>query len=195
MEKLRLFIAIELPPEVKAGIKKVQDSLKSGHQQTAKWVDPESIHLTLKFLGYVESEKVEKITRCTRIAAVENRAFSLEIKSAGAFPTLTRPQVVWIGLAGAIEQLQKLQKDLESRVSPLGFPPENRPFTPHLTLARVRDTATLIERQKLGEKVAQTGSLSGLIISVNSISLMRSQLTPRGAIYTRLAAIGLSTSC
>jgi RNA 2',3'-cyclic 3'-phosphodiesterase len=191
MEQIRTFIAIELTEDARSGLRTIQGLLKSDNPQIARWVDPASIHLTLKFLGNIPPNKVEPISQYMKKAAVEVKPFGLEIKGLGAFPTLDRPQVVWIGLTGEIEQLKKLQTNLESWIAPLGFPPENRPFTPHLTLARLRDTATAIEKQKLGEKILKTDPGRGFSISVNSISLMRSQLTPAGAIYTRLFETGL----
>ncbi len=191
MEQLRSFIAIELTEEVRSGLKAVLTLLKSENHQIARWVDPSSIHLTLKFLGNVPSDRITTISQSIKTAAGEVKPFKLEINGLGAFPSLFRPQVIWIGLSGQVDQLKKLQTAIESQITPLGFPMENRPFTPHLTLARVRDTASVTERQKLGEKVSTTDLRSGFSISVNSISLMRSQLTPAGAIYTRLFETGL----
>jgi RNA 2',3'-cyclic 3'-phosphodiesterase len=191
IEQIRSFIAIELPEEVRSGLKKTQGLLKSDNPQIARWVDPASIHLTLKFLGNIPADKVAPISQLMKKAAGEVKPFRLEVKGLGAFPTLSRPQVIWVGLTGEIEQLQKLQNCLESQISPLGFPTENRAFTPHLTLARLRDTAAAIERQKLGEKISSIDLGLCFSISVNSISLMRSQLTPAGAIYTRLFETGL----
>jgi RNA 2',3'-cyclic 3'-phosphodiesterase len=191
MEQIRSFIAIELPAEVKSGLKNVQGLLKSDNPRTARWVDPDSIHLTLKFLGNVPADKISIITQSIQTAVQGISPFSLEVKGLGAFPGLTRPQVVWIGLTGGLADLQTLQKNLESLIAPLGFPTENRPFTAHLTLARLRDTATSLERQKLGELIAHTVPPAGLALKVDSISLMRSQLTPSGAVYTRLAEVPL----
>jgi RNA 2',3'-cyclic 3'-phosphodiesterase len=194
MDVIRAFIAIELPAEVKEGIRKTQAGLKSFNAQSAKWVDPDSIHLTLKFLGNVPVSKIETISRALEAAAEEGKPFQIEVQGLGVFPGLARPQVIWIGLKGQLDELQKLQQNVESRVSPLGYPTEKRPFTPHLTLARVRDTATAIERQKLSEIVVRTETGPGLTIYVNSVYLMRSQLTPSGAIYNQVAKIALKTS-
>ncbi|MBN1189645.1 MAG: RNA 2',3'-cyclic phosphodiesterase [Dehalococcoidales bacterium] len=191
MEQIRSFIAVELPENVKTGLKEIQGRLKSENPSIARWVDPAGIHLTLKFLGNVPANQVEAISRSIKKAAAEVSPFSLEIKGLGAFPSLARPQVVWTGLSGDIDRLNMLQKSLEIQVSPLGFPSEKRPFSPHLTLARLRDTATAIERQKLGEKISNIQFSSGFHMNVNSVNLMRSQLTPAGAIYTRLFEIDL----
>jgi RNA 2',3'-cyclic 3'-phosphodiesterase len=195
MEQVRAFIAIELPAEVKAGLKQVQDRLKSSDPSSAKWVDPQSVHLTLKFLGNVDIDQLDSITRAIQDASVNISPFELNIDGLGCFPNSRRAQTIWIGLTGDITRLQNLQKNVESRVSPLGFPTEKRLFTPHLTLARVRDYVTPEQRQFLGELVTATQIKLNLNIKITSISLMRSQLTPAGAIYTRLRSVELKPPC
>jgi RNA 2',3'-cyclic 3'-phosphodiesterase len=191
MEQVRTFIAIELPPEVKTVLRAAQEQMISDNPHIAKWVDPGSIHLTLKFLGNIPAGTVAAVSQAMTKAAEGISPFFLTLGGAGAFPSTARPQVVWIGLTGDIEKLKRLQGAIESQVSPLGFPAENRPFTAHLTLARLRDTATLEEKQKLGKKIAGLESGPVLSIDVDRVSLMRSQLTPSGAIYTRLTSVTL----
>jgi RNA 2',3'-cyclic 3'-phosphodiesterase len=195
MEQVRSFIAIELPAEVKAGLKQVQDRLKSSDPSCAKWVDPQSIHLTLKFLGNVDIDRLDSITRAIQDASVSISPFELNIDDLGCFPNSRRVQTIWIGLTGDITQLQTLQNNVESRVSPLGFPTEKRLFTPHLTLARVRDYITPEQRQSLGALVTATQIKLNLNFKIISISLMRSHLTPAGAIYTRLRSVELKPPC
>jgi RNA 2',3'-cyclic 3'-phosphodiesterase len=191
MEQIRSFIAVELPGEVKSALRSVQEQLISDNPHVAKWVDPGSIHLTLKFLGNMPAGKTEAIAQAIKKAAQGIKPFCLAVSGLGAFPTLKRPQVVWVGLEGDIEQVKQLQTNIETQVSPLGFPTENRPFTAHLTLARLRDTAAFNEKERLGEKLSGLEIPPGLTVNVNCVSLMRSQLTPSGAIYTRLTAINL----
>jgi RNA 2',3'-cyclic 3'-phosphodiesterase len=195
MEQIRSFIAIELPETVKVGLKKVQDLLKSADPTCAKWVDPGSIHLTLKFLGNVDVDRIDAVAGAMQKAAVIVSPFNLKIETLGSFPNLKRVQVVWVGLTGDIDELLALQQKVESYVAPLGYPTEKRSFTPHLTLARIRDFATPVQRQALGEIVTKTQIEPNLSIKVNSISLMRSQLTPAGAIYTRLRSVELKSPC
>jgi 2'-5' RNA ligase len=195
MEQIRSFIAIELPEDARAYLQQVQDNLKSVNASYAKWVNPDSIHLTLKFLGNVSIDKIASIEEPMQETAQAIDPFTLYFKETGAFPNLRNPRVVWVGLGGEIEKLQILQKSLESKLSALGFPPEARPFTPHLTLARLRETATIHEKQILGSKIAGANMKSNLKIKVRIISLMRSQLTRAGAIYTRLSFAELKTSC
>ena len=195
MEQIRSFIAFELPEEVKTGLKQIQDRLKSGDPSIAKWVDPQSIHLTLKFLGYVDSNKVTDIVQAMRNAVVTVSCFELKINGLGCFPSPARVQTIWVGLIGDLQKLQVLQNNLETYVAPLGFPTEKRTFTPHLTLARVRESAMPIQRQALGGLIGTTKIELNLPIEVNHISLMKSRLTPSGAIYTRLDSVELKSPC
>ena len=191
MEQLRSFIAIELPDELKLVITRLQDQLKSGKQASVKWVDPYSIHLTLKFLGNIGTDMVGKITMALEEAVQGIPPFHLEVKGLGAFPSLKRVQVVWVGVTGEVNRFSQLQQRIESNLATLGFVPESRPFTPHLTLARLRDRATPEERQGLGQLIASTSLETVYRINIDSIHLMRSQLTREGAIYSRISSVKL----
>jgi len=191
MEQVRCFIAIGLPDEVKAGIKDIQAQLKSGGQASVKWVDPYSIHLTLKFLGGVDAAKIAPITAAMEEATQGIAPFSLKVEGLGTFPNLRRVQVVWVGVVGEVDKLARLQQRLESNLAGLGFAPENRRFTPHLTLARVRDRVALDEREGLGELIAGTKFEPVHSFPVEAVSLMKSQLTREGAIYSRISTAEL----
>jgi 2'-5' RNA ligase len=192
MESIRCFIAIELPPELKAELTRLQNKLRSAPGgNSARWVATDGIHLTLKFLGNVPPGKVSEITRAMGEAVKGLPELKFEVAECGCFPNTHRPQVVWVGLTGDTGTLGELVKRLESSIARLGFKPEARPFTPHLTLARVRDTATPVERQALGEAVQRLEVGVASVIEASEICLMQSELTPKGAIYTRLAEIKL----
>jgi len=191
MEQVRCFIAIGLPDEVKTGLKDIQAQLKSGGQTSVKWVDPYSIHLTLKFLGGVDAAKIAPISAAMEEAAKEIALFSLRVEGLGAFPNLKRVQVVWVGVGGEVDKLAHLQQRLESNLAVLGFAPEKRHFSPHLTLARVRDRASLGEREGLGELIAGTEFEASRSFPVEAVNLMKSQLTREGAIYSRISAAAL----
>jgi len=194
MEQVRSFVAIELPDEVKSAIAQLQNQLKSGGQFPVKWVDPYSIHLTLKFLGNISKDVIEEITRAVEEAAGGVSPFHLEIKGLGVFPNLKKVQVAWVGVSGDLDQLSGLQKRIESNLSPLGFAPESRPFTPHLTLGRLRDRASLHERQSFGQLIVGTRFESVFSFGVDAINLMRSQLTSEGPIYTKIGSVKLKES-
>jgi 2'-5' RNA ligase len=190
MEQIRCFIAIELPEEIRAALSRLQARLKSG-EFPVKWVDPYGIHLTLNFLGSVNAEMTGPITEAMKEAAEGIPSLQLEIKGLGVFPNPRRVQVVWVGLSGDIEKLLQLQKGLETNLAKLGFAPEARAFTPHLTLGRVRERASPEERQKLGELIGNTRFETGHTFNANSLSLMRSQLTREGAIYSQISSVKL----
>ena len=191
MEQVRSFIAIELPDELKLELSQLVAKLKSGEQSWVKWVDPYNIHLTLKFLGNVAVDMLDDITGALEKAAQGIAPFHLEVKELGVFPNLRRVQVAWVGISGEVDKLAQLQQHIESNLAPLGFAPESRPFVPHLTLARLRDQALLAERQRFGQLITGTRFEAANAIKVNAISLMRSQLTREGAIYSRISSVGL----
>ena len=192
MEQIRCFIAIELPSEIRAELDSLEEGLKAGQHPFVKWVAPEGIHLTLKFLGSVASNKVSEIIEAISKAAQGASAMHLQMGGLGVFPNWQRPQVVWVGMRGEIEKLAALQRNIETALAPLGFPPESRGFTAHLTLARLRERASPGEKQRFGEWLRSARSESRTAFEANSLSLMRSQLTPAGAIYTRLASVELA---
>lgn len=165
--------------------------MKSRQQSGVKWVDPTGIHLTLKFLGDIASGRIGEITEAMAEAARGIPPFSLEIKDLGAFPNLNRVQVVWVGVGGETDKLGQLQQRLESNLARLGFAPEGRAFSPHLTLARVRQQASAEERQELGQLIAHIEFETTGRFTVDAISLMKSQLTREGAIHSRIGAVEL----
>lgn len=191
METIRAFIAIELPEEVKQALTRLQGRLKSGSPAPVRWADPKDIHLTLQFLGDIDATIIGQITAAMEAAARGIRAFHIGINGLGVFPGQTRVRVVWVGLKGDLEILGQLQKRIESTLVPLGFAPEARAFTPHLTLGRVRDQARPDERQSLGQVVAGTKCDIDCGIEVGSVHLFRSQLRPTGPIYNRIGSIEL----
>jgi 2'-5' RNA ligase len=191
MEQIRSFIAIELPDKLKLKLGELETQLKSGRQSGVKWVNPDSMHLTLKFLGNIPVDKTGEITGAIGEAARGVSPFSLKVEGLGAFPNLRRVQVVWVGLSGEVEKLSRLQQQLELNLELLGFSPESRAFTPHLTLARVNNRASPDERQALGEQIAETKFESGTF-QVSAVSLIKSQLTRQGAIYSRISSVNLS---
>jgi 2'-5' RNA ligase len=191
MEQIRSFIAIELPDEVRRVLAHLEAQLKKGRHSGAKWVDPYSIHLTLKFLGDIAADKIGDITRTIEKSSQGIPPFHLEVKDLGVFPNFKRVRVVWVGMSGEVERLIQFQKRLESELVPLGFAPESRPFTPHLTLARVREGGSPTEQQNFGQLIADTKFETVCNFTADSISLMRSQLTSQGAIYSRISSIKL----
>jgi len=189
---IRSFIAIELPHEVKRELTQLSRELGKAKYPFVKWVDTENIHLTLKFLGNIPPGQVAEIAKAMEQAVQGKSPFQLEISRLGAFPNVNQPRVIWIGVGGETNSLLELQRDIDSRLVPLGFPPEKQPFVPHLTIARVRENASPEDRKALGRLLASRRFDSQGRIAVDSIKLMRSQLTPEGPVYSLLSVVALA---
>jgi 2'-5' RNA ligase len=190
-EQIRSFIAIELSDEAKKGLARLRRELERDEHKFVKWVDPGGIHLTLKFLGNIPSKRVTEITEAIEKAAQGISPFQLEISGLGAFPSLKQARVFWVGIGGEMGKLSRLQQNIDSALAALGFAKEERPFVPHLTLARIREGASSSEKRSFGELMGSTAFEDKYPVEVEAIRLMRSQLTPAGAIYTCLSVVGL----
>ena len=190
-EQIRSFVAIELPEQARKGLARLRRELERDEHGFVKWVDPHGIHLTLKFLGNIPSGRVTEITEAMKKATQGISPFQLEISGLGAFPSLKQARVFWVGVSGELAKLSGLQQNIDSELAALGFAREERPFVPHLTLARVREGASPPERRSFGELVDSTTFEDKYPVEVEAVRLMRSQLTPAGAIYTCLSVVGL----
>jgi len=189
-ERVRTFIAIELPEEVHRGLARVQGELKRSHPPV-RWVSPEKIHVTLKFLGEIPAEQVETVCQATARVAASTAPFELEAAGAGVFPNLRRPRVVWVGVQGDLSALHALQASLERELAQAGFPREERPFSPHLTLGRVQERAAPAEARSLGQAVAALEVPSLGRWRVEQVVVMRSDLRPEGPMYTPMRVLRL----
>jgi 2'-5' RNA ligase len=190
-EQIRSFVAIELPEEAKKGLTRLRKQLERDEHRFVKWVTPGGIHLTLKFLGNIPSTRVTEITEAMKRAAQGISPFLLEISGLGVFPNLNQVRVLWVGIGGELDRLSTLQRNMDSALAALGFAAEERPFVPHLTLARIREGASAPERKGFGEFVSSAAFEQKYAVEVEAVRLMRSQLTPAGAIYTCLSVVGL----
>ncbi len=191
MEKIRSFIAIELPESLKTELAGLQSKLEV-EKPRIKWVSPDSIHLTLKFLGDIDAAAIDRIEQAMTEAVNDIKPFGLSTGQLGVFPNPQRVQVVWVGLEGEIDVLDNLYNRLENSITKIGFPPEKRGFKPHLTLARVGDEVSPEERKEFGDFIISSNAEINCSIKATGLSLMKSVLTPRRAIYTRLAFAGFS---
>jgi 2'-5' RNA ligase len=165
----------------------VQEELK-GCGADVRWVPVGNIHLTLKFFGNVTDSQVEAIAQAAVPLAAAQAPLSLHITGAGAFPSLKNPRVVWLGLNGDVAPLAALHRQLEAAFAPLGFPPEGRPFAPHLTLGRVKSPQG---RERLTACLSQLQEPETAPFQVSEIILYRSNLSPQGATYLPLKVIPL----
>lgn len=190
-QTIRSFIAIELPEAVKKGLRQLQAELTLPQYSFVKCVSPDGIHLTLKFLGNVPTQKVADITRVMEQASQGVNPFQLQLIEVGAFPNMRRPRVVWVGIKGDVDKLIGWQQRLDNGLVPLGFAKEARPFTPHLTLARLRENCSPGDTLQFGEMLTSSHVEVDYNFTVNSLNLMRSQLLPTGAVYSQLAEVKL----
>jgi RNA 2',3'-cyclic 3'-phosphodiesterase len=183
---IRSFVAVDLPSDLRESIAAVNKRL-SRLRLDGRFSKPESIHLTLKFLGDIEESRVPEIREAIETSARGIEPFSVAVRSLGVFPHLARPRILWLGLEPS-QALNLLQRRVEESLARLGFEAEARPFKPHLTLIRlksVRNTTELVQFLKL-EESREVGTLP-----VDAVHLFQSILRPDCAEYRRLASVAL----
>ncbi|MGB2630994.1 MAG: RNA 2',3'-cyclic phosphodiesterase [Candidatus Omnitrophota bacterium] len=180
-KKIRSFIALELSQEARAELSRVENILKRSGANV-KWVRPESIHVTLKFLGYITEDKVDPISKKLEEIASQTSPFDIVLSGIGAFPGWSHARVVWVGISEGAEQVKTIAGLVEKAMAEEGFEEENRPFKSHLTIGRVRSSK---EKEALA-KDAEAIEVKPVSNHISRIILFRSELTPEGAIYTPL---------
>ena len=189
---LRLFVALELPPEARLALGRTVDTLRAGGVASLRWVAVENVHLTLKFLGDVTPHRVPELGDALAVAAKGHAPFTLHLGEGGVFPSIRAPQVVWVGLQGDLAALKAVQTDVEHSLAELGFPVEARSFVPHLTVARARGRLSADERTRLGHALQQMEAADRHAFPIEKVSLMESTLLPSGAVYGHLLQISLA---
>ena len=184
---IRTFICIAIPESIKSRIGKLQETLQQTKAQIS-WTKPPNIHLTVKFLGGVEASRLDRVSQALERAANGIGPFEVEIGGAGCFPSPRSPRVLWVGVSNASEELQKLYSNIEDELSRRGFERENRKFSPHLTIGRIRAPHN---SPRVAEALIASGFESESF-TATEVLLMRSDLKPTGSIYTPQAIIRLS---
>lgn len=185
---IRSFVAIELTQETRDKLVIIQEQIKQS-QAKVRWVNPDGIHLTLKFLGNIHPAQVDKIAE-TAARAVENEPpLTLRPSGLGAFPSRRKPRVIWVGMEGEVQRLTRIQARVENALEPLGFVREKRAFRPHLTIGRVKDHRRI---QALIDAMAELKISEFDSFDVTEIILYKSNLRPTGAIYTKLHRMPLA---
>ncbi len=187
---MRLFLGLPLPASYQDGLARLIEACRRGGTGHVSWTRPGNWHLTLKFLGDVAEERVDSIRAAVRdaLAALPFCAFSLKAAGAGAFPSLERPRVVWAGVGDGAEECRGLAGCIERALVPLGFAAEERPFAPHLTVARIKDGGRAAAKPLLAETAA-AGWPTALM---GEVVLWQSVLGGGGPAYTRLASFPAS---
>jgi len=184
---MRSFIAIPLPAEARSLLGEFQEKLRPSRADV-RWTAVPSIHLTLKFLGEIDTAGLPRLTRLLRVHTAPVPPLSLEIRGLGAFPDLRSPRVIWCGLEGQVSRLAELQASVERACTEAGFAPEDRPFHPHLTLGRVRGKSNL---RALADYI-KIGSTLTRAFEVRDYHVYQSVLRPQGAVYSILETIALT---
>lgn len=200
---IRAFLAVELSEDVRAQITRVQQDLKSSLARElpravrVSWVQPASIHLTIKFLGDIDEQGIEPLREALAAAVHAQRVLAVPLERLGAFPVLHAPRVLWVGAAERWERgdeakrLAELHVAVEARCGAFGFAPDSRPLSPHLTLARIKAGAhefgDTLASSKLLDRPLSLGALA-----VESVALIMSDLRPTGSVYTKLWDVRLN---
>ena len=193
MSLLRAFIAVEIPSEIHQAIDTKTAQIQATlNPALVRWVPTSNIHLTLKFLGDISPANVEMLAQMLTVEVSQHQAFEIKFGGLGAFPNPKRPRVIWIGIQ-APAGLESLQHGIEAAAATLGYPNEKRPFSPHLTIGRIKQNVGSAGMQKIRNALEETkvGSLG--TAQVTSVHLFKSDLKPTGAVYTRLFTASLKT--
>lgn len=177
-QMMRLFVAIDLPEPVKVTLlETVAQMGKRLSDRAVRWVKPEQMHLTLRFLGDTAVSQLPDLQDQLTQLTSQHAPFRLYLNGVGAFPSRKKPRVVWVGLDGDLAILQTMQAELEDRVEQLGWSREKRPFSPHVTLGRVKDA-------RLVQALNWNVDLAEMEFGVTAVQLVQSELRPSGAVYT-----------
>ncbi len=222
MMAVRSFVAIECPVEIKEEIQALQQELKmtllgraQGQEGTClpagrsedqhhvlphgppqiNWTRPEGFHLTLKFLGNVEEDRISKIAQAIRGVTDGFSIFTVSIGEVGVFPHTRSPRVIWVGAKSVGDDLVRLQEGIEKVLVPLGFPPQDRPFHPHLTLGRIKSDDRRrdlgFDKKALTQWLLENQKRECDRFEAKEVLLIKSDLQPSGAVYTSLAKLRL----
>lgn len=178
MTSIRAFIAVYLTDEVKNALGEIARSLSQRLPSGGvRWVRPEQMHLTLRFLGDTTTDRLPVIQTALDDVAGRCTPFVMHLDGIGCFPSLRRPRVVWVGLGGEVERLAALKAVLDASLTPLGWPPEDKPFRAHMTLGRVKD-------EHAAQQIDWSLTVPPLAVPIAAIHLIESILYPHGPNYT-----------
>ncbi len=185
---MRLFIALPLPVQVENALKSIIQNLKK-YDERIRWVNPSNIHVTLRFLGETDPKQVPELKQIITDATTTCKPFAVRITKIGAFPNIRHPRIIWAGFHDDLVSVQvnKLASIIEQSVRESGFEPEKKKFRPHLTLARIKNPASL----KALPQILQNYKIEPIECKLNKICLFQSTLTPKGPIYDRIVEANL----
>ncbi len=190
VEQARLFWAVNLPNDVKLKLAELQVRMRR-KSADVKWVEQQNLHLTVKFLGNVGRDRINEVTRAVESAVADSGPIKLELGGTGFFPHQMQPRVIWVGVRGELDKFRRLYRLVEKSLAGIGFPPENRGFSPHLTLGRVRSPKGVDDLARELEATARELACFGRV-GVKTVDLMESELTSRGPVYSVLDRVKLA---
>jgi len=185
MSLLRAFIAVEIPLEVRQAVCNATSDLQKRIGSLVRWVSVENMHLTLKFLGDISPANVDMLSQMLQAETDLFQCFDPRLHGLGSFPNPKRPRVIYIGIQAPVA-LETLQRGIESASRRLGYESEERGFSPHLTIGRVKQNVTATEQQTIRRALEETKIDALGIARVDSVHLYKSDLKPTGSVYTRL---------
>ncbi|OQC48171.1 MAG: 2',5' RNA ligase family [Candidatus Marinimicrobia bacterium ADurb.Bin030] len=183
-KNIRAFLAIEPPENILQEISRLQEKLKREISGRLSWTRPQGQHLTLKFFGDISREDINNISAAVQKRIVAEQKMNLKIEKLGVFPDAKRPRVLWCGITGDVERLINLQIKLDGDFAALGFPAEDRSFKAHLTLARIKDPRDITG---MSDALKKYNSFKAGEFTSDKLFLLQSNLSPQGAVYTKLA--------
>jgi len=183
LSTIRSFIAFELPKSVLDALSDVQKSLKRD-TEGVRWVRPDSIHLTTNFLGDIPEDMAPRIEEALKQCMTGAVGMNMRLNGVGAFPTIYKPRVIWVGVEGDVPVMAEIKRGLDQALLPLGFEPEGRSFKPHLTIGRVKNPKNL---KRLSQALEKAEVAERTLFMISRLVLYKSELFPDGARYTPLA--------
>ena len=186
---IRSFLAFELPADIKTIVTRVSGEVRKSSLDV-RWVRPEFIHLTVVFMGDIESEQVPLMGGPLGAVCANHSPFRISLKPMGCFPNSRNPMVIWLGIDGDLERMSRFMDDLQAALAPFGIKEEERAFRPHLTLGRFKKPGK--RRTELEQLLATYRDLSSPAYTLDELVLFRSDLKPGGAVYTRMSSWPLS---
>ncbi len=185
---LRAFIAVDLTSEIRKELVRLQSELKKSLKGRIAWVEPENIHLTLRFLGQINDKQLEEIKKIVQETAKKIKKFNMDLGVIGAFPDVSNPRIVWVGINFGFNQLNEINAELEDKLETINFAVGEKYFHPHLTIARIKS----LEGENILDEITQKIRPKQLPETVDRLIIFQSELTPQGAKYTELFEAKLS---
>ena len=186
-DTIRAFIAIPLDPKIQHSIERMQDHLKKSNNDI-KWVKPENIHITLKFLGDIDTKQINSIKQILSNCTHNTRPFKVELSQLGAFPNIDRPRTLWVGLKDSKQRLNQISMSLEKTLGKIGFQTDQKPFSSHITIGRIRSSKNI---DALSKSMSSYQISENCTQTISKIILFQSTLCSEGPIYQSLHQIKL----